>query len=85
MHDQPEKSRGLIYLKKGQVPAKAENYLTLQGLAKRTSYSTGHLRRLLQRGRISGVRVGNVWLATRSSVESYRKVTKGHSTNVKKK
>jgi len=85
--DKPQRRRGLVFVVKERSPAKAENYLTLSTLAKRTSYSPNHLRHLLQQGKVSGLKVGNVWLAKRSSVEKYRKVGngKGDSQRMKRR
>lgn len=49
----------------------ANQYLTVQAAAKLTRYNGQYLRRLLRKGKLVGVRVGQAWLIQMASLEAY--------------
>ena len=51
-------------------------YRTVSSLSNRSGYSTGHIRKLLRSGKVSGVKVGNTWLATVRTVKRHATSTK---------
>ena len=58
-----------------------DKYLTVQAAVKLTGYNHQYLRRLLRKGRLAGIRVGQVWLIRLESLEAYLKRVEDRSTN----
>lgn len=48
-----------------------QKFLTVSFAVKITGYNGQYLRRLLRAGKLSGVRVGQVWLISFNSLEEY--------------
>lgn len=55
----------------------AEDWITTAEAAQLTGYSSKHIRRLVEAGKVGGKRFGKVWQVSRSSLLAYtRKVEK---------
>ncbi len=48
-------------------------YISIQTATKATGYNIQYLRRLLRAGKITGIKIGQVWLMEFDSLEAYLK------------
>ena len=48
-----------------------EKYITVQAAAEATSYNLQYLRRLLRAGKLTGIKIGQVWLISLASLSAY--------------
>ncbi len=51
---------------------KPEELISLQKAAKRNGLSSGHIRLLVRRGEIWGVKIGRNWVTTEQAVREYQ-------------
>lgn len=77
MSKAPRRKARVVMLTSGRAPKGVENFRTVNSLSKTSGYSANHLRRLLQMGKVGGVKVGNMWLAKRSDVKAYASTANG--------
>lgn len=48
-----------------------ENHISIQAATAMTGYNSQYLRRLLRSGKLSGCKIGQVWLIKLASLEAY--------------
>jgi excisionase family DNA binding protein len=48
-----------------------EKYITVQAAAEVTGYNAQYLRRLLRAGKLTGIKIGQVWLISLASLTAY--------------
>ena len=54
-----------------RAPSAQGTYMTIRSVAKVTQCSESHLRRLLNSGRVDGIKIDNSWLTTPNAVMTY--------------
>jgi len=52
-------------------PQIIDNHMAVQSAAEFTGYNVQYLRRLLRAGKLSGTKIGQVWLIKLASLEAY--------------
>lgn len=66
----------LSFFKDTTMP-ELSDYLTVQDAAKKLGFHVDHVRRMRRQGDLEAIRVGHIWLISKSSIEEYMKKTAG--------
>jgi excisionase family DNA binding protein len=65
-----------------EIPIVFSNCISVKGAAFHSGYNVQYLRRLLRNGRLSGMKLGQVWLIDKHTFEAYLENT--HHTKDKR-
>ena len=55
------------------VSAVLDNHMSIQAAAEYSGYNLQYLRRIVRKGEVEGVKVGQVWLVNLASLDAYLK------------
>jgi len=59
-----------------KVPFVVNNHISVKVAADFSGYSLQYLRRLLRNGKLSGLKIGQVWLIDKATFEAYLEITR---------
>jgi excisionase family DNA binding protein len=60
-------------LSSSQGSAVLDNHMSIQAAAEYSGYNLQYLRRIVRKGEVEGVKVGQVWLVNLASLDAYLK------------
>jgi excisionase family DNA binding protein len=61
----------MISLNQASFPQVLNNHISVQTAASSSGYSLQYLRRLLRKGKLAGIKIGQLWLVDKGNFDAY--------------